>query len=239
MMRIAICEDVQAEAVVLKSTLERYLHANRIAAKIDSFRTGEEFLTAFSPGKFQVVFMDIYLKKGGVTGMDAAARAFSADRDAAFILITVSTSHAIAGYGFAQYYIVKPIHDMELARAMEKCREQILRYSKTIEVYVDRNPMEIRLRDIHFIEAADHDLVITTSAGEITAAGLRINEFAESLGGLPFVQCHRSYIVNLLHMKAMRGMDFFMENGKVIPIGRTRKAEARKAFNEHFWSSVR
>ena len=238
MMRIAICEDMPGEAAALKNALERYLRFSRISAKIDHFKSGEEFLSAFSPGKYQVVFMDIYLKKGGISGMDAAARAFKADRDIAFVLITVSTSHAIAGYGFAQYYIVKPIEDRELAKAMDKCREQILRFSKTIEVVVDRNPMEIRLRDIHFVEASDHDLIINTSAGEITVSGLKINEFAEALGGSPFVHCHRSYIVNLFHMKAVQGGDFHTQSGKIIPIGRTKKADVRKSWGDHFWNSV-
>ena len=237
-MRIAICEDIHDDAIALKRALERYLRFGRISAKIDHFRSGEEFINAFLPGKYQVVFMDIYLKKGGLTGMEAAARAFKADRGAAFILITVSTNHAIAGYGFAQYYIVKPIDDRELANAMDKCREQVLRFSKTIEVVVDRNPMEIRLRDIRFIEASDHNLIISTVVGDITASGLKINEFANKLGGLPFVQCHRSYIVNLLHIKSMQGGDFYMQCGKVIPIGRTKKADARKAFNAHFWNNA-
>jgi len=237
-MRIAICEDLPGEAAALKGALERYLRFNRISAKIDHFKSGEEFLSAFSPGKYQVVFMDIYLKKGGISGMDAAARAFKADRDIAFILTTVSTKHAIAGYGFAQYYIVKPIEDKELVKAMDKCREQIQRFSKTIEISVNRNPMQIRLRDIHCIEASDHDLIISTTAGDVVASGLKINEFAETLGGLPFIQCHRSYIVNLLHMKTMRGGDFHMANGKTIPIGRTKKAEARKAWSDHFWNSA-
>ena len=237
-MRIAICEDVLEEALALKSTVERYLRSSRTPAKIDLFISGEEFLMAFKPGRYQIVFMDIFLKKGGVTGMEAAARAYKADRNTVFILTTVSTNHAIAGYGFAQYYIVKPVDDKEIRRAMEKCREQILRFSKSIEVVVDRSPMEIRLRDIRFVEASDHDLVLYTTAGEITASGRKINEFANALGGPPFVHCHRSYIVNLLHIKTMKGGDFHMECGKMIPIGRTKKENVQKAFNAHFWDSV-
>lgn len=63
---------------------------------------------------------------------------------------------------------------------------------------------------------------------------MKISNLSEKLSGLPFVQCHRSFIVNLLYVKSMQGNEFTMENGKSVPIGRTEKANTVKAFKTCF-----
>ena len=52
------------------------------------------------------------------------------------------------------------------------------------------------------------------------------------------MQCHRSYIINLLHVKSMKEKEFYLKNGKDIPIGRMYKAGAQEAFRACFWNSL-
>jgi len=237
-MRIAICDDMRRDTLRLKEALTRYLSAHRVDAEIDCFESGEDFIAAFVPEKYQLIFMDIYMKEGGLSGMEAAEMAYEADKNAAIVMVTTSTDYAVAGYGVAQYYIVKPVGDEALAKAMEKCRALLERYTQTIEVTVDKQPAEIRLRDIYYIESMKHHCVFISAGGKLTATDMKIDGLAEKLGGLPFVQCHRSYVVNLLYVQTIRGNDFMMKNGKAVPIARTQKAEVQKSFKKYFWDNV-
>ena len=108
-MRIAICEDTQSDAKRLSETLSRYLDANGLDADVDYFTSGEDFIASFEPGLYQIIFMDIYMTKGGMTGMDAAEKVNALDKDAAIIFTTTSDEYILAGYSVAVFYIVKPI----------------------------------------------------------------------------------------------------------------------------------
>jgi len=240
-MRIAICEDLPEETRRLVEMIGRYLESNSLDADVESFERGEDFLSAFEPGKYQIIFMDIFMQKNGLTGMDVAEKVSRADREAAIIFVTTSKEFFLDGYSFAVFYITKPYDYEKLAEAMDRCWMQIGRYAKTIEVVVDRHPRQIRLRDIYYVESLGRTCVFRTASHEFTASNLIIDSLVERLGE-SFVMCHRSYIVNLLHVKEIvsekRDKVFIMENGSRIPISRTYLDVSQKAFREFFWKRI-
>jgi DNA-binding LytR/AlgR family response regulator len=233
-MRIAICEDTQPDAERLSETLSRYLDANSLDADVDFFTSGEDFISAFEPGSYQIIFMDIYMTKGGMTGMDAAEKVNALDKDAAIIFTTTSEEYLLAGYGVAVFYIVKPVEQGDLNKAMEKCRTQIDRFAKTVEIVVDRLPVQVRLRDIYCAETMNRNSVFTFAAGKTTVAGMNMADLADRLDSSSFIQCHKSYIVNLLHAKRMTKTEFILTNGDRVPIGRMYQAGAQRAYRENF-----
>ena len=231
-VRVAICEDVQADARLLGEALARYLDANKLAAEVSFFTSGEDFLSAFEPGKFQIIFMDIYMTKGGITGMDAAQKVNKLDKDAAIIFTTGSDEYTLAGYSVAVFYILKPVKQKDISDAMEKCRLQIERFAKTVEITVNRMPLKVRLRDIYYIEIIVRDCIFSFATGKETASGMSMSELINMLEGSTFIQCHRSYIVNLLHIRKMTKSEFVLENGDTVPIGRKHQAAAQKAYTQ-------
>ena len=231
-MRIAICEDLREDAMRLEGNVERFLKENHLSADIELFESGEDFLAAFSPGKYHIIFMDIFMKKGGITGMRAAEIAYSADPEAAIIFTTISTAHLYRGYSFAVFYIVKPVEYGKLAEGLNKCRTQIERHAKTMEIMVDRQLTQIRLRSIYCVESRGRACVFTFADGALRA-NMTISAVEEKLGGDPFVRCHNSFIVNMVHVDDMMEVDFLMRNGDAVPISKAFHALARKAFNEH------
>ena len=240
-MRIAICEDIPEETRRLMEMIGRYLETNSLEADVEYFESGEDFLPAFEPGKYQIIFMDIFMRKNGLTGMEVAEKVSRADREAAIIFVTTSKEFFLDGYSFAVFYITKPYDYEKLAEAMDRCWIQIERYAKTIEVVVDRRPRQIRLRDIYSVESLGRTCVFRTASHELTAASLVIDGLADRLGE-SFVMCHRSYIVNLLHVKEIasekRDKIFIMENGDRVPISRTYLDVSQKAFREFFWKRI-
>ena len=231
-VRIAICDDVPEDRQRLMDVLSRYLDMHRLLADIDCFESGEAFLSAFAPGKYQIVFMDIYMDKKGLTGMETAEQIRLADRDAAVILTTTSKSHGIEGYKLAVYYIVKPVEDAEFSHAMEKCREQIESFARTIDVISGRVTEQVRMRDILCAESQGRACVIRLHAGEIRA-NLSLDALCNMLGGFPFLRCHRSFVVNLVHTRDMRDNEFVLHNGQTVPISKSLKPATAKAFREY------
>ena len=65
-LHVAICEDNPEDAAFLRSCI----NAVGIPARCDSFESGEALLKAFRKGRWQLIFLDIYMP--GITGIDAA-----------------------------------------------------------------------------------------------------------------------------------------------------------------------
>ncbi len=82
--------------------------------------------------------------------------------------------------------------------------------------------------DIYYIESRHNNLVFTLKDRNITNKGT-IKNIMESLNS-QFCLIHRSYIVNLAHIKGRDKNDLVMPDGQKIPISKYRL----KHFNEQY-----
>ena len=48
-----------------------------------------------------------------------------------------------------------------------------------------------------------------------------------------FYKCHRSYYINLGHVKKMAAAEVTMDNGQVLPVARSASAEAKQKLFEY------
>ena len=236
-MKIAICEDRRADGIHLKKLLVGYLNANGLEAGIDIYPNGETLLCAFSPGKYQIVFMDIYLEKDGISGMDAAGLLRKADSEVSIIFTTTSVEHGPVSYEVkADYYIVKPVDKDRLGKALDRCRAVLDRYARTIEISTNWQLERIQLKTVFYAEVFKNNIVLHTSSGAVTAR-MPFGELLSKLDGSSFVQCHRSYVVNLIHVTNMQGNAFILKSGVRIAISRTYAQQASSAFKRFIFDS--
>lgn len=234
LLRIAICEDTKKDTHNLRSLLKHYLQTHGFLAEVECFPSGEMFLAAFKPGKYQLIFMDIFMEKDGLTGMDTADKIRETDDEVAIIFTTISEDYGIAGYDVATYYIVKPVTKEDIIRAMKKCHRHMERYGKSIEIMVNRQLIHLPLHHIIYIEAQQRTCVFFTTKGEFRS-NMVFNTLVEELSELPFLRCHRSYIVNLAHVQDLQSKDFVINKSYKIPISRSILPEIKKKFY-HFLS---
>ena len=94
-MRIAIIEDHSDDAAILLHFLAQWSEKQQIplAPQPECFSSGEEFLTTFSGGSYDLLFLDIYLKD--LNGMETARRIREMDPDCKIIFTTSSTEFAV------------------------------------------------------------------------------------------------------------------------------------------------
>lgn len=237
-MRIAICEDSRRDLDRIHGILTKYLLSNNISAKLDFFCCGEDFLAEFEPEKYQIIFMDIMMREDGMTGMEAAEKVAEVDSHTAIIFTTNNENYSIAGYAVAVYYILKPVTAPDLERAMKKCYAILERYAQTIEITVNRDIFSIRLQDIYYIEALQRTCVFRTKHGEYTTIST-FSGILNKLDTLPFVKCHRSYIVNLSHVVALTGGDFITTAHHKVPVSRGYTQDMQKIFKDFLISQLR
>ena len=55
----------------------------------------------------------------------------------------------------------------------------------------------------------------------------KMDELEKELKG-SFVRCHKSFLVNLMHVRSVDGRDITLMNGKKIPISRNKSAETKE-----------
>ena len=106
-MRIAIVEDDEKDMEHLRSVVDAYAGSRNMPVQIDTFSSGEDFLRAFEPKKYALVFFDNYIGNG--LGIDFARRTRAQDPEVEFAFVSMSPEFAVSGFEVrALHYIIKP-----------------------------------------------------------------------------------------------------------------------------------
>jgi len=177
------------------------------------------------------------MREGGVSGVEATEIIRQSDKEISIIFTTSTNALGPATYDVAaSYYIVKPVARENIEKAMDVCRAKLNDYARAIEVMENRQLITVRLRDVHYIEAMGHNSIVHTASGGINTR-TAFFELAEKIGGSSFIACHRSYIVNLVHVADMKESAFIMKNGSQVPISKKYQDDVQKAFSAFFWET--
>ena len=61
MLHLAVCDDRMEDRKKLCRLLKEYGQYNNLELTVDQWNTGEDLLLAFAPGRYQLLFLDIYM----------------------------------------------------------------------------------------------------------------------------------------------------------------------------------
>ena len=226
-MNIAVLEDNPADRSALCAYIGTYCRERSFAARIESFATGEALLRAFTAGAFGLLFLDVFLP--GMSGVDAARKIREADRDCMMVFITESPDFAMEGFMVqAAGYVVKPINQAKMSNAMHACRFVFEQNSRAIELPVSGEDVLISVADLIYVEVFDKEAVFHMKRGNLKTR-LPLETVEKRLGGVPFLRCNRSYIVNMNYVDDMLDDDFLMRNGDLVPIRKNNRKQIRMA----------
>ncbi|MDL2233701.1 LytTR family DNA-binding domain-containing protein [Ruminococcaceae bacterium OttesenSCG-928-L11] len=236
-LNIAICEDLPGDMAALAQLLREYCDTMQLDTVIDCFESAEKLLEAFQPGKYQIAFLDVIMD--GMTGMEAAQTIRRRDEEIAIIFITISPDFAVDSYLInATFYMVKPVSASGLAMAMERCRPLLAQRVKFLRFTQNRRTVAIRHKDILFLETQRNDRIIYTIDGEFRIR-TSLDTLEQELGGVPFVRCHNSFLVNLRWVVDINGRDFVLQDNRRIPISKAYLASAQEQFDKYMFDEAR
>ena len=71
-MNIAIIDDVQQDLDALAEATREHYDQRQISIQLHTFSSPEDFWNSYSPGSYDLIFLDIYIKQAN--GMDLAAQ---------------------------------------------------------------------------------------------------------------------------------------------------------------------
>jgi DNA-binding LytR/AlgR family response regulator len=147
-----------------------------------------------------VVFLDVELP--GVSGLQAAPLLQSV-----VVFVTAHAAYAVDAFAVEAFdYLLKPVDPERLARVLERLRER----SSESAVPAERIPVVaaggtelLDVDEVHYVQAdGDYARVHTYDRTLLCTTSLR--ELEERLPAARFVRIHRSYLVNVAKVAAVR-----------------------------------
>lgn len=225
-LRIAICDDAQADRQRLISLIEK----EYLSCECQSYASGEALLMDLEDGgSFDIFFLDIFMS--GISGMETARRIREVNPSAPIIFVSSSDGFYRESYDlFAFNYLVKPLTAEKLSPVLYRVAEALDRdASQAIRFSFDNKLYTIPISQLLYLDSEKHKVHFHLKNGETLQAYGKIDDYATQLPGSIFFRCHQSYIVNMRQVTGMTPGEFLLGEMK-IPISRKYAHEAREQY---------
>lgn len=236
-MKIAICDDNQKDRQLINSHLVQYGTKNKLEVERSFYDSGESLLAALKKVSFQVIFLDVYMLE--LNGIDTAREIRKFDKNVQIIFITTSSEHAVSSYEVrALHYLIKPVSYIKFEKALNLCQFETVKASRQVELLTGKSLSPIKLSEIIYAEMYKKVLTVYTTYGKVESR-TSLEGFEQLLGGVPFLRCHRSIIVNMDFITNVKGDDFLINDNEIIPISRPSRVLTLKTYHEYVFSGMR
>ena len=222
MIRIAICDDEKHMSDHIRAMASDFFRKKNREIQLGTFTSGEDLLNY--DGQIDILFLDIQMK--GMDGLETA-RKLRADKFRGFLIfITVLKEMVFQSFEVQAYdYLVKPVDEKQFGKTMERLYTSMQNASEDSLLVQQGYERRIVPKDeIVFCEIIDRKIYLNLTSGEVVDYYERIENLESKLDS-HFFRCHRSYLINLKHLKGYKNGTAYMDNGKEVPVSRLRSKE--------------
>ncbi|MDE6024052.1 MAG: LytTR family DNA-binding domain-containing protein [Lachnospiraceae bacterium] len=233
MINIAVCDDEKCMSEKIEKMAEDFFRMKNTDISIVEYSSGEELLK--SNEKIDILFLDIGMH--GMDGIETAKRLRAHGYNGFLVFITVLKEMVFQSFEVQPFdYLVKPVQEEHFEKTMERLfvslQNRLSPEKANLLVQKGCESIIISFQDIICCEIIDRKVYLYLASGEVINYYERIENLEKKLDGR-FFRCHRSYLINLNHLKSYSNNTAYMANGKEIPVSRLRSKEFSKVILQY------
>lgn len=230
-MRIAICDDEKQIRSNIIDLIKPHF-SNNNDCEICEFYCGEELINDYNSGqRFDILFLDVEMQEKN--GIETAKEIRKTDDNIIIIFITshidyVFDTFRVNAFQFLKKPIIKEDFDNDFIRALNA-------YKKNHYMYEIRYKNEINVvdvKDITFIEVFNHSVFVHCNLTNYQKSG-KLKDEITSLEQFGFVQCHKSILVNMSHIKNVNENTLTLKNNTNLIISKKYRKVLIETFNKY------
>lgn len=237
-MHIIVCEDEDMYQKSICEKIDQWIQCNHYeGTKVTVFNSSEDMLEAWLKGmKADILFLDI-LFGDEMNGMEVAKQIRATDDFVPIVFVTNSEAYMKEGYTVRAFrYLSKPVAFEDLVICLEVAYKQYtLAHNEYLIISDAGRRLALRHDEILYIEAqSPYTLIHMQGRENLIKLRYRFQDLGRKLSEELFILCHRSYLVNIAHVRAVRRNELTLSTGQTLPISRLYTKHLNHAFDSYY-----
>lgn len=231
MLQIALCDDSKIFIESFEEKVRTYFESSNIEVTIDCYEDGYFLLK--TDKVYDLIFLDV--KMPIVDGFSTAKALRGRDVESLIIFITSHSQLFFNAFEVAAFrYIIKQSKSKMFEDALDAALKELeKRRGEYIAVEISaKQSIQIMIKEIMYIESNGRCTIFHLK-NEIVSSILSMKTLESRLSAYSFFRSHKSFIVNLRHVKKQEKQDLVLQNGEKIVITRLKNKAFHQAFMRH------
>lgn len=237
-MHVIICDDELLYQSAIKKSVESWSkNSGHADIQITVFHSSEELFEYFERGgNADLLFLDIEIPRE-ISGLTLAHNLRAINTEISIVFITNYDEYVYEGYTVnALRFLRKPVNDDEIYFCCSYVYNRLaLTHADSIAFFSGNLRITLRYLEILYIESHSHTLdIFTTGRSKPLKISSRLTDVLALLPSKLFVFCHRSYIVNIAHIRLLTRTNLVLSNKDTLPVSRTYVTQLNQAYDNYF-----
>lgn len=227
MYQIAVCDDEPAICEMVSGVIREWSQD----IKISCFDSGEALLASYD--SFDAIFLDIDMK--GINGIETGRQIRERDHETKIVYLTAYRDYVAGAFEVHAFqYLLKPISQDRLKQILEELFRYVKRADKQriLDFHTDEGMVCVDVADICYFEFTNRKIRMVTLQNTYHMTG-KISSIYTRTCSMGFSMPHKSFVINLLHVKNVRNLDIFMDNGDRIPLSQKKQREWKQELTNY------
>lgn len=179
---------------------------------------------------YKILFLS--LREESMDVIEYSGRLQELNAEVRIVFVTELNEYVFEVFRADPTYVLKiPLDTNHVKQSLQKAQHKLnLSKEKTFTVINKQGIFTIPYRDIYYVESDKRKLNIYGDHGLVKSINLKISDFLKYEHGTYFLQCHKSYAVNLMHISQLEKYEIVLKNGMTLPISQSRYMETRSEY---------
>lgn len=229
MLKVTICHEKGFVRTTLWKYCADYFHGRGINFQIQEYTSGESMLKGDFPDilflGMQAGNLDGVLIKEVLQKMKASTR---------ILFVSETKERICSAFGKNVYgFLLEPLSDAVLLKKLNEMIMDYLEDTRTIYCRCGKRMERIFLLDVLYVKAyGRYTKIYLRGKNDYVLCDKCLGDWILEEENQEFIWCHRSYLVNLLHIYQFGKQYVELENGTHIPLGQEHREECIRNYQK-------
>ena len=233
-IRIACCDDEKQQLELYKPMFTNIEMRQDIKLNVEYFLSGNFMLERFQSEKnpFDLVYLDMDMDEK--SGLDLAKEIRqNYHSDCLILFLTNYPKYMQNSFDVRAFqYMIKPVQFDEFEKKFNAARKYLEKDDKNrVVLKIDEDNVVFFTNEIYYIEKekSSKQFLVYLEDKCVVAKGV-LSAIENQLLEQHFMRTHRSYLVNMKHIRRIQKNDLVLSNGNLVPISRRKEKELKQQF---------
>ena len=228
-MRILICDDDEYVRKEIAGLIKEYFKEHKLeeTCNMVEYGDGGELLSDYD--KKDIIFLDIEMPN--INGVTAGKKLREDNKDVIIFVVTSFSQYLDESMRFQIFrFLSKPIERERFIRNFDDAVKWYQQISLPVTIETKQGISRVDTKNILMVESRERKSIVYTEEREYESIQ-RFSYWVETLPAGSFVQTHRSFLVNMSHVKSFNHETVYLDKDALSAFLTKRKYnEFRKKF---------